>query len=591
MKKKSTIILIVALVLVALGSLMAWGTQTDGGNVRIVDVQFMGSNGVEMNGLLYIPSTATSETPAPGVLAIHGYINSNETQDGFAIEFARRGFVVLAIDQPGHGYSDPPAFANGFGGIDGLLYLRSLDFVDPANIGLEGHSMGGWASVVAAGVLPDMYTSMVLEGSSTGTFGGGDGTATWPRNLALVFSQYDEFSLLMWGSPTGAGIVDTAKLQTLFNTTETVRVGEVYGSIEDGTARVLYQPAITHPMDHISTEAIGYAVDWFNRTLTGGNGLDASNQIWYWKEIGTLLALIGLILSFFPMGSLLLGSAFFKPLEEPMPELKPLKGWGWWVGALITIAIPALTFFKFNNMLGLTWNANAWFSQNITTGILFWAIGNAVISLILFLLWHFISNRKEGATGDNYGLTWAKKLAWGKIGKSFLLALCIAGFAYLLLAVAHYFFNIDFRFWIVALKPLSPLQFRIFLCYLVPFAIYFLVVATVLHGEMVKLGKDGKPLAGWKSMLIDMALMITGIVILLLVQYIPLFAGGTLGGSEAPESLLDIVAIQFVPILAIVGLVSNYFYRKTGHIYVGAFLNAIFVTWYIVAGQAIHFAF
>jgi hypothetical protein len=497
----------------------------------------------------------------------------------------------LAIDQPGHGYSDPPAFANGFGGIDGLLYLRSLDFVDTANIGIEGHSMGGWAGVVAAGVLPDMYSSMVLEGSSTGTFGGGDGTATWPRNLALVFSQYDEFSLLMWGSPTGAGIVDTAKLQTLFNTTETVRVGEVYGSIEDGTARVLYQPAITHPMDHISTEAIGYAVDWFNRTLTGGNGLDASNQIWYWKEIGTLLALIGLILSFFPMGSILLGAAYFKPLAEPLPELKPLKGWGWWVGALLTMAIPAFTFFKFNNMLGLTWNANAWFSQNITTGILFWAVGNAVISLILFMLWHFLSNRKAGATGDNYGLTWAKKLAWGKIGKSFLLAVCIAGFAYLLLALAHYFFNIDFRFWIVALKPLSPLQFRIFLCYLVPFAIYFLVIATVLHGEMAKVGKDGKLVSGWRSMLIDMALMITGIVVLLLVQYIPLFAGGTLGGSEAPESLLDIVAIQFVPILAIVGLVSNYFYRKTGHIYVGAFLNAIFVTWYIVAGQAIHFAF
>ena len=103
-----------------------------------------------MSGLLYIPPNATPQIPAPGILAVHGYINSRETQDGFAIEFARRGYVVLALDQTGHGYSDPPAFAGGFGGPDGLAYLRSLEFVDKNNIGLEGHSMGGWTVLAAA---------------------------------------------------------------------------------------------------------------------------------------------------------------------------------------------------------------------------------------------------------------------------------------------------------------------------------------------------------------------------------------------------------------------------------------------------------
>ena len=75
---------------------------------------------------------------------------------------------MLALDQTGHGYSDPPAFANGFGGPDALAYLRSLDFVDKANIGLEGHSMGGWTMLAAATAMPNDYKSMVLEGSSTG---------------------------------------------------------------------------------------------------------------------------------------------------------------------------------------------------------------------------------------------------------------------------------------------------------------------------------------------------------------------------------------------------------------------------------------
>ena len=48
---------------------------------------------------------------------------------------------------------------------------------------------------------------------------------------------------------------------------------------------------------------------------------------------------------------------------------------------------------------------------------------------------------------------------------------------------------------------------------------------------------------------------------------------------------------QYIPIFAIVGWVTTYFYRKTGHIYVGAFLNTMLITWIVVASQAIHFKF
>ena len=169
---------IAGLALIAAGGVLAHLTQTSGG-IRIQDIRFAGAKGNIMSALLYIPVNATSQNPAPGILAVHGYINSRETQDGFAIEFARRGYVVLALDQTGHGYSDPPAFANGFGGPDGLVYLRSLDFVDKDNIGLEGHSMGGWTVLAAAMAMPNNYKSMVLEGSSTGKPFAADGTPGW----------------------------------------------------------------------------------------------------------------------------------------------------------------------------------------------------------------------------------------------------------------------------------------------------------------------------------------------------------------------------------------------------------------------------
>ena len=87
----------------------------------------------------------------------------------------------------------------------------------------------------------------------------------------------------------------------------------------------------------------------------------------------------------------------------------------------------------------------------------------------------------------------------------------------------------------------------------------------------------------------NIILLIGGYILFLIFQYAPLFGGGTLAIPEG--HLLGIVLFQFIPIFMIVALVSTYFYRKTGHIYVGAFINAMLVTWIVVAGQATHFAF
>ena len=81
-------------------------------------------------------------------------------------------------------------------------------------------------------------------------------------------------------------------------------------------------------------------------------------------------------------------------------------------------------------------------------------------------------------------------------------------------------------------------------------------------------------------------------MLLLLYQYIPLFSTGLMGlqSIATGEPVLTIVAFQLVPLMAIIACISTYFYHKTGKIYTGAFINALFITWYIVAGQAIHFA-
>ena len=100
-------LILAGMVIVLAGGILAQTVRTAGGTA-VTDVRFSGTNGTVMSALLYVPINATPATPAPGILAVHGYINSRETQDGFAIEFARRGYVVLSIDQTGHGYTHAP---------------------------------------------------------------------------------------------------------------------------------------------------------------------------------------------------------------------------------------------------------------------------------------------------------------------------------------------------------------------------------------------------------------------------------------------------------------------------------------------------
>ncbi len=567
---------IAGLILILAGGLLAHLTQTSGG-IKIEDVRFKGAKGNTMSALLYIPPNATAQTPAPGVLAVHGYINSRETQDGFAIEFARRGYVVLALDQTGHGYSDPPAFANGFGGPDGLAHLRSLDIVDRNNIGLEGHSMGGWTVLAAATAMPNDYKSMVLEGSSTGKPFAAEGTPTWPRNAALVFAQYEEFSNLMWGIDRARDVTQSPKLWALFGTQGPVEPGKVYGDIAQGTARVLYTPAITHPAEHISHEAIGHSLDWFAKTLQGGTPRPSDDQIWFRKEIGTLIALIGFVALLLGVFDGLLEAPTFSHLRLPeiadgtMPAHFPAKGHRWTAAFVLSAFIPALTYYPAFALANAFVKPSAFLPQGVTNEIMVWAIINALIALVLM---PFAPKR-------------ASRI--GIIGPSILIAIATIIVGYAALWLADLLFKIDFRFWIVGLKLMSAKQFLIFLIYLVPFTAFFVIALHVLRRNFSTMG------TGRATLYLTNILALTlGFIVLLVLQYGTLWIIGKLINPLADPGfvpLSTIIAIQFVPLLGIAAIIATFTWRRTGSSLPGALICGILVTWYVVAGTATQAAF
>ncbi|MDP1631744.1 MAG: alpha/beta fold hydrolase [Caulobacter sp.] len=549
-------------VMILAGAWLAATIQTSGG-VAVRDVRFISDSGVTLSGLLYVPRTATEAAPAPGILAVHGYINSRETQSPFAIEFARRGYVVLALDQTGHGYSGGAAFSQGFGGPDGLTYLRSLPMVDKANIGLEGHSMGGWTVLAAAAAMPDAYKAVVLEGSSTGAPFAAEGTPAWPRNLALVFSRYDEFSKLMWGVDRAQDVAGSGKLKTVFGTTADVVPGRVYGAIAEGTGRRLTQPVTTHPGDHLSTAAVGDAVDWFGKTLVGGTPRPAGDQIWMWKEVGTGVALIGFVVLLLGTFELLIGLPLFAGLKHPPAPAVERRTLGWWGGLATTAFLPILTFFPAFILVTLKVPPSALLPQTITTQVIVWALINAVLTLGL----GWLSRKRPMAAFDN---------RWLRGG---LIALATVAMGYLSLVVVDLLFKVDFRFWVVALKLFSPKQALIALVYVLPFIAVFLVSTRALHGRL-SVGGDGAV----KQYVSAVAALALGFLVLLAVDYGVFFATGRLPTDFDP--LTTVVAIQFLPLMAMVALISTFTWRRTGSYVPGAVISGLVVTWYVVAGTA-----
>jgi len=550
------------LALILAGSFLAHAIQTAGGT-RVEDVRFPGDGGMMQSGLLYVPPSASAQHPAPAVLVSHGYINTREMQSPFAIELARRGFVVLAMDMAGHGNSQGAVFnPRDMGGPAALRYLTRLPFVDRANVGLEGHSMGGVPVGSAAAAMPDGYKAIVFEGSTPGFLGAASPAAF--RNLEVVFGQYDEFAPLMWGVPKGSMVAGAPKLAKVFGVPGPVVEGQVYGSVAAGTARKLVNPPVTHPWEHFSRAGVGAAVDWFQTTLQGAaKPRPGGDQIWLWKEIGTLAAFAGLILLMMGTFELLLALPLFARLAQPMAPVAKRRGPKWWLAFALTAAVPALTYYPVMK-LGQLFFPMRLFPQYIQNQLLVWALVNGLITLVLSLV----------LRGGRPSFTPRWRL-------SALIAAATLAVGYLSLVLVEAIWRVDYRFWVLGLKPLDARHAAMAVPYFLLWAAYFLIAVRALAANLAVKGEGFLIQVGlWKLA------MCLGFVGLLAWEYGTLFATGLLATPSEP--LNTIVAIQFVPLLAVVGALAAFTYRRTNSYVPGALICAGLLAWYVTAGTATH---
>jgi len=557
-RKSAVVATVTALVAIFGGLWLSSRVQAPPG-VSVEAVHFTGKSGARMRALLFRPDDATAQAPRPAILAVHGYLNSAEMQGNFATEFARRGYVVLAPDQRGHGSSDPTAFADGFGGPDALAYLRSLPFVDRDNIGLEGHSMGGWTVIAAAAAIPDGYRAMVLEGSAVGAPFAAPGTPQFPRNLLVVFGLRDEFGGLMWGKESPLRTGATEKLMTTFGASRPVEPNQLHGDIAAGTARMLVTPPTTHAWLHESSAGIGPAIDWFAKTLKGGKALPASDQVWQWREAGAAVALIAVPVLL--IGLMGIGSGLLR--VGGGQEETPADAGGASVAALAGLAlVPAVSFIPLAMLAEKALGQNALLRQTFTNQYASWALVSAGLAVLAV----------------RRGKRPAAPLKGGR--QAAAIAVLTVAVAHVVVAAADALGHVNPSWWFITVRPLTLSRFRDFIVYL-PFFLAFAIAALYALDTVRPLSRGSAA----RAITVAAATLGGGFVLFLAVQYGVLAATGRL--LLAGEGLRTITAIGFVPMFATVGAIGTMSRRWTGSVLTGGVVSGLFVTWVLTATQPI----
>ena len=596
--KRNSFWLVLALAFALISAIGASTVQTAGGTIKVDDLKWETASGRSLNALLFTPSNATAENPAPAIVVSHGWWNNREMQTPNYVELARRGYVVMSIDMYGHGNSDPlPAdelAVGGTGMYDAVLLLADLPYVDRDQIGVTGHSNGARAanfSVPLDDASGDPLISSILLVDNDPLYTDADGAYAnvyGTRDVGLIQAQYDEFFFRSY-SPEGVPLtaprdyLGTPNAQSFLNfgadpaDAETREAGTIYTESIDGTeaVRVIYSLPQTHPWTTTSSTAVGHLVDYFDETLGAPTPIDAGNQVWQFKEFFTLLGLVGFGILLVAVPRALLTTRPFSRLAVAPAEAAPLTGtlpkvW-FWVGLVVSVIISGWSYWivaSTPEVLAITFNiVPSIVPQGSVFFIGVWAAINGLAAVIIMAGSYLAIGRKNGMNLRESGLLPGWKNFFHGVG----LALTTVVLMYSVVFVIDYFFKTDFRLWVMAVKWFSIDKIGLALFILPLFLIYFVAnsIAINAFNRFKIAGRE------WVNTAILALANSLAPIILVVAQYSTFAVTGNL--IPGFGGIFSIWLFPVIVILAVTAIVSRKLYRATGNPYIAGFLNATVV--------------
>lgn len=584
MRKNARFWVVIALLICLVSSLGASIFQTDFGKITYHDMTFVTESGHTLDALLLVPDSATADAKAPAIVVSHGWFNNREMQDLNYVEYARRGYVVMAISMYGHGDSEVIASntwwddANNANGLyDAVKYVATLPYVDASRIGVTGHSNGALAcreavlqdeeGLIAAALL--VSNDAVYTDDSGAYFNMFDS-----RDAAIVACQYDEFFHRFNGSAP-RDFMQQPQAQSFLNFGQDpagleTRQADVFYTqqVEDRQAiRAIHNPAITHPWAHFSVDVVAFSVDFFSRALGAPNALAHNDQIWPWKAAFNGLGIVGFFMFVIYAALALLELPWFRELkaDKPVEPASPPQGKllrKYWVRHSLS-AVMSVPFYLLAFVIGyILWQSSFW-NQAAGRIIGLWSLFCGLFTLLMLR----IGRKKDPIDKAARGV----KISLKKLYKTVVLALTVVCAAFALVYISDAVLLTDYRLWCFAtIRAFDPMHLPMVLRFL-PFWLVYYIVLSVSANCYQYFGNGKK---AWVSVALQMFFAFLGPQIMIMGQYITFFVSGKM----VLDPISGIMGIWLFPIALILPLavfVSHKIYKKTNNPYIGGIIMGI----------------
>lgn len=601
-------LLLICLLVILLSSFISSNIQTSGGRVQVQDIKIPTHNGQWVVADLYKPRTATSENPAPMVVVIPGFQRSKEALANVAIELSRRGIVAILIDPYAQGFSSASmsrlaATTEGYGMfavVDYAAGTPNLNYIDKTRIGATGHSAGGNAAIRGANYFGKQAIETGQPSKLHSVFVSGyvltlrnDVLDAVRSNVGVSYAFYDEGAYRnelkngdMRYAPEAIRAVNSG-LEASGSRIEEVEIGRYYGNMQDRTLRIVHNERVLHPFQPYITEATANQIEYFERVFDIDAVISNDDQIWYWKELLGLIALIAALVAVVPMGRLLLEIPWFRALKHPLPPALPKpqgKGkvlfWSMFVvGALIACFtyIPMAELSQKLFVAASTRQQTWFFPQRMNNAVMLWAVLNGSVGFLMFWLSFRFFGKKNGVKPS----VWGVETSRSELLRTFALAFTLFLFYFSLLFLVYYFLHVDYRFLFMGVRTFQPELLALLAMYLPFFFIFLLSNSLRINGAM---RFDGQ--AEWKSMLVGGFANSLGLMFIVVVQYLTFAVTGTVYWTDGWLYVNLLFAV--VPMMFVLPYFNRYFFRMTGRIYLGPMTTGLIFIMILISNTVIY---
>lgn len=588
-----------AVAVVVLASWFGSRVQNSGGRVQVMDIKIPTQNGQWVVADLYRPRTATAETPAPLVVVVPGFQRSKEALGNISLELARRGIVVIAIDPYAQGASSASQNSNAaategygmFAVVDYAANTPNLNYVDKTRIGVTGHSAGGNAAIRGASFFgkqakragkPSLLHSVFVSGYILTLT---DAVLKDVRsNVGISYALYDEGAYRnelkngdMRFAPEALRLVNSGAAAGAGKITE-VKIGRYYGDSAERSLRVVHNEPLLHPLQPYAPSATANQIEYFDKVFALKHGLPSTDQVWYWKDVGGLAALVAGLVALVPLAGILLSLPWFRALVQPVPPPLPRpRGAGrvvFWSLFVVGALVACFTYIPMSELsqrvfLAASNREPTWFfPQRMNNAVLMWALLNGTVGFGLFFLSYHFFGKRHGARSES----WGAQTTAAELARTAGLALTLASSFFLLLFMVYGVFHVDYRSLFMGARVFQPEVVPQLAMYAPCFLVFFLSNSLRMNGA---LRLEGQP--EWRSLLLGGLANSLGLLFILIIQYATLAWTGTVHWTDGWLYINLLFAV--VPMMFVLPYFNRYFFRLTGRIYLGPMTTClVFIT-------------